>query len=149
MRKGFLFIIFIFFYSCIKKDKNYYTDLYNNNKDKFLEIRDSLRVEMKQNNAIYCFELESTGKRYVQYIYTNDSTEGYFENAMLSKNERIFLGNIMDDIGLTRIKVYLKDSTKYYFGQVITDTLIIFDKKKDTSWGSKIDSNVYISLYKS
>ena len=143
MKYGILLICSLFLFSCIDRDKKYYSSLYNNNKDEFFFLSNSLRHLMSRNDSLYAYSVERTGKSFNQYSFNSDSTQWYFNGIRLSDDMQKKFSKLMYKNDLTNIWTY-RDSVRFFFKGIKTEVITMYFSNSRTRSADMIDSNVVL-----
>lgn len=129
--------------SCKHEGADYYKEIYQKNKQKFLFIQSNLQPLLKGNDSVFKIHFEVTGKRTFATFYENDST---FANAIpIPKNVEFRMSDFMYKIDLNYAVVY-RDSIKYVFSGRYKDVIVNYTSPQKGNNGVKIDTNTYVVL---
>jgi hypothetical protein len=144
MRQLLICITFAFLLiGCTRKDVRNYKSSFQKNKRDYLFITDSISVLFKQKDSLFKFDVEFTGKRFVEYPYINDTTIFSFYNLHLNEKNRGKMSKIMYDLGLGYVSVY-RDSCKFIFSGRYKDTIVIYNYPFSSTRGTLIAQNTFL-----
>lgn len=146
MQTAYRLIILLLLSTCwmsCERSKKHYVDTFTKNRGDFYFIRDTVEQILKRNNKLFRYEVQFTGKRFVEYSYVNDTTQFYFVSDKLSNGMRLKIEDLMYTNDLSLVKVY-RDSAKFYFNRCFSYLIIIYETSPVVNDGMKIGNNAYI-----
>lgn len=142
-----LLLYMLFLLSCKNENFNYYSEIYNKNKNDYVSAKNNLyKLLEKAKGELFKYEIEFTGKMFNEYSYSTDNTKIYVDSIRLSEFERSFCQHFMYKQNLNFIVVY-QDSAIFYYRRVFkgTSQVIIYEDGIECRWENaiKIDNNTY------
>jgi hypothetical protein len=130
--------------SCADKDVDYYKRKYSKNKSAYNDAKYRVDNFIKNNNSIFKYRLEYTGKKLFRDILIDDTTITHiFDTVGLSEQDEDVFYDIMYNQDIQYIIGY-RDSIKYVFSGMHKDIIVNYPSGYKPTGGYLIDTNTYL-----